>query len=408
MAETVRVRFATNRNPVTGDDIFGTAFHNDNPNIYVTGSINVSRWSNLPDTGWAHDPTTLQLDPPIDAGSAAAVAAANNDLVAFVRDHVAANLIARPAESATTYGLVHLPGFASTFVEALRRAAQVANAYRAADVFCFSWPANGIVDRENYALDQADARASAKAIAHALKKLLATLPALQGANRPELHIIAHSMGAYALQHAIQTIRSRDAKLIGTNLFESAALMAPDVNYDALSKQTQLAPLLKLVKRLAVYKNSGDLALAVSYIVNGRARLGAFGPDGLAEFPRTVTSVDCSDVGRTQGDNGESHYGHQYYRLSPHVINDVRQVLRGTAPDEIEGRLAAIDDPADGRGWWLPYDTGATGVVLEGLAKTMRRRKRLAPKGRKGKALAKSRKPPVVKTRKRKAQAKSRK
>lgn len=52
MPDTIRVRFATNRNPVPGPTLFGPKFRDNDPKHYVTGSINVIRLSNLPDTGW--------------------------------------------------------------------------------------------------------------------------------------------------------------------------------------------------------------------------------------------------------------------------------------------------------------------------------------------------------------------
>lgn len=41
---------------------------------------------------------------------------------------------------------------------------------------------------------------------------------------------------------------------------------------------------------------------------------------------------------TPGDDGSTHFAHQYYRLSPWVINDVVQVLARARPDQIQGRL----------------------------------------------------------------------
>jgi hypothetical protein len=52
----------------------------------------------------------------------------------------------------------------------------------------------------------------------------------------------------------------------------------------------------------------------------------------------VTRIDCSDVAATQGDAGETHFSHQYYRLAPRVIADVVQVIAGKPPNQISGRL----------------------------------------------------------------------
>jgi esterase/lipase superfamily enzyme len=305
----------------------------------------------LPDSGWVPEPNSLQVDPPIDAAIYQPELHGRHDIVSFARDRVAAELTAVGAPS---YGLVLLPGFDSTFLASMSRAAQVMHNYRAADVFCFSWPSQGKLDLPSYKADRDAAMKSANAIADSLRKLFAVLTQLK-ANLSVLHIVAHSMGNYALRHAVQLIPAKERN---KRLFESAFLMAADENYDSLSKAKELNPLITLAKKVPVYKNGGDFALTVSNVINNYPRLGAWGPRDLRKLPATVTSVDCSDVGSTQGDNGETHYGHQYYRLSHWVIKDVIQVLAGISPDQIEGRLAAIPDNEGGRAWWIPYDSGA--------------------------------------------------
>ena len=305
---------------------------------------------------WWPDPQTLQVDPPIDAASFQRDERGRNDIVSFAWDRAAANLVmARAARLFAAYGVILLPGFDSKFLDSMSRAAQVAHAYRAANVFCFSWPSQGRLDVSGYKADRIAAFKSAQAIADSLHKLFAFLAALIKANLPVLHIVAHSIGNYALRNAVQLIPPTERN---KTLFESAFLMAADENDDSLSKATEFKPLIKLAKKVAVYKNGGDIALAASQVINQHSRLGLWGPRNLRTLPATVTSVDCSDVGSTQGDNGESHFGHQYYRLSHWVIKDVKQVLAGVRPDHIEGRLPAIPDNEGGHAWWIPYDSSA--------------------------------------------------
>src|SRR5258707_5579656 len=116
MPDIIRVRFATNRNPVSTPDLFGSKFRDSNPKRYVTGSIDVTRQSNLPDSGWVPDPNSLQVDPPIDAAIYQPDLHGRNDIVSFARDRVAAELF---AVGASSYGLVLLPGFDSTFVASM-------------------------------------------------------------------------------------------------------------------------------------------------------------------------------------------------------------------------------------------------------------------------------------------------
>ncbi|MFC1460591.1 alpha/beta hydrolase [Microvirga arabica] len=261
------------------------------------------------------------------------------------------------------YGLVLLPGFASTFRIAMSRAAQIAYAYDANEVFCFSWPANGRVNIPDYLLDQEDAKASAPAIADALSQLFAFLLSTDAANRPTLNIVAHSMGTFALRHALQIIESKDASLMAKTLFDRVLLMASDENYQALGLKEELEPLVRLAQTVTVYWARDDIPLWLSQQINRQARLGNYGPYRLADLPSTVTSIDCSAWSETKGDpGGEKHWGHQYYRLSAPVINDVKQVLEGKAPNEIEPRLPNYDAP--GQSWIIPRDLDSGREIVE--------------------------------------------
>jgi esterase/lipase superfamily enzyme len=369
-AAQIRVRFATNRNPVNGPALFGNEFREDDPTSYVTGSIEVARLSNLPDTGWTPRPQTLQIDEPAErladvatatAGpSAGAVSTPARGILEFAEERMASEESDVFTASAAQFGLVLLPGFASTFLDSMRRAAQVAHAYGAADVFCFSWPANGIVDLENYQLDRDDAKASAPAMANALAQLFALLQRIEEVRRPKLHLVAHSMGVFALRHAVQQIRAEQPHLVEQRTFHSALLMAGDEDDDALSDENRLRPLLKIARRVAIYCCHSDVPLGISQGpgLNG-ARLGHRGPRSWDDLPtKGVELVDCSDVATTQDDFGRTHFGHQYYRLSSRVITDVVQVLAGRAPQQIGGRMLDPRGSQAGRAFLLPFNAEA--------------------------------------------------
>jgi esterase/lipase superfamily enzyme len=369
-APRIQVRFATNRNRVAGDDLFGDGFEGGDAKRYVTGSIDAVRLSNLPDTGWAPLAETLAIDPPtaklVQIAGTLPGATPATGLMAFAEEQAQAKAGAAAAggaaaAAASSFGLVLLPGFASTFLDAIRRAAQVAFAYKAANVFCFSWPANGRVNLSDYREDRRDAERSGQAIADALAQFLAKIRQMPAAQRPRIHVVCHSMGAFAFRAAVQAIQASHPELTSSRAFEGVLLMAADEDDDALSDQARLAPLLKLAGRVTVYTAGGDLALAVAQLVNGVPRLGHGGPRNLASFPKTVTRVDCSDVAITQGDHGETHFGHQYYRLSPRVIADVVQVIAGKAPNQVAGRLPHPAGPAGGRNFILPFDSGAATI-----------------------------------------------
>jgi esterase/lipase superfamily enzyme len=240
---------------------------------------------------------------------------------------------------------------------AMSRAAQVAAAYRAKKIFCFSWPTKGVVTARDYFRDRGTAEQSALAIARSLARLFAALPARR-TEMLSLNLVAHSMGNFALSNAIQTIRSIRRQLVGGWAFERAFLMGADEDDNALSRRTKLKPLLDLAREIHVYTNGGDVALSVSRLLLDHLRLGQNGPRQLGNLPESVTWIDCSEVSRTRGDSGESHWGHQYYRLSDPVINDVRQVLTGVPPRKVRPRLKNFDSKAEGRAFIIPFDPNA--------------------------------------------------
>ncbi|MFG1376521.1 alpha/beta hydrolase [Xanthobacter autotrophicus] len=355
MTKKILVRFATNRSRVADPDMFGLDFADPNhPERFVTGRIEVVQMSNLPDTGWQPDSTTLHID-----GAATARAVQEEGIVAFAK--AVGEPTARANRGAAPFGIVLLHGFAATFTDGLSRAAQICDAYGGNEVFVFSWPTRGKVNLGDYRSDQTTSEQSSAAVADALTKLLAFL---QGnPTRPRLQLVAHSMGARALRFALQAILTRHPELLKSTVFEHTLLMASDEDDDGLADEARMAPLVRLSKHIEVYHSGGDLALALSQIINGRPRIGLSGPRQMPALPDRITSINASDVGRTQDDAGKSHFGHQYYRLSPRVISDVVHVLSNIPPDQIPGRLGDPAEPASGRSYYLPFDENAGQMAL---------------------------------------------
>jgi esterase/lipase superfamily enzyme len=361
---TVTVRFSTNRNYTGETQIFGNEIaHRGDPGRYRTGVVTMALTAPaMPDSGWSVVDGSLALDPEGEdarMAAAAAPAAARQEpagsTVSFLASlsGKAATLAIGRAAAAPGFGLMLLPGFAASFLDTLRRTAQVATAYGAAEAYCFSWPANGRVSFDDYRSDQRDARDSAGTIAIALERLLAATDALAG-EVPRIEIVAHSMGAFALRHAVQIIRAQRPELLRQSPFAGAFLMAADDDFDTLGDAGKLGPLLTLAKRVTVYTAGGDLALTASQIVNRFSRLGMFGPKDLAALPQHVTRVDVTAHSSTAGDVGESHFNHQYYRLAPGVIKDVRQVLAGKAPNRVKPRNPHPEGAYQGRAWLVPF------------------------------------------------------
>lgn len=268
--------------------------------------------------------------------------------------------------------MIFIHGFAGTFAGTAIRAAQVRHLYglngsEPVTVF-FSWPANGeIFPSSHYFSDREDAEMSGIAMARALKKLLDFLEDLRRQDnetlldarrrndvsrldelrecRRKIHVVAHSMGNWALRHAVQKLREFENFRHLPRIFDNVFLMAADADADALHEQHKLAPLLELANMVHVYHARGDLALQISDRTKGNPdRLGADGPSGIDSLDPRIIAIDCTDVSETV----PSHGRHQYYRIRPEVIEDVRLSLRDQLQDGRKGRVAI----RPGRSWRL--------------------------------------------------------
>lgn len=246
--------------------------------------------------------------------------------------------------------LVLIHGFASDFDTALERAAQLKVLYatpeRPLEVIVFSWPSNGrafgLKLREGLKLqyfdDRTDAAGSAMAIARAFHRLTDFVRGLgeDEACGRAVHLVAHSMGNFALRHALQQIIRDAPRGRLPRLFDHVFLMAADEDDDALNDEEKLARLPEIATAVHVYMARNDEALVISDSTKGNPdRLGAAGPRTLSDLPRKVTLIDCEAVSDTVG--LDAHARHQYYRTQPEVVADVRAVLAGLPPDTIANR-----------------------------------------------------------------------
>ena len=234
--------------------------------------------------------------------------------------------------------LAYVHGFGFSFKETLSYAAELKTCYsrNSLNVFVFSWPGDGeMVPFLSYYRDRDDAKASGAAIARTFLKLRDFLVGKtpEEACNQRLHLLAHSMGNYALRHAIQDIRSEIGNEI-PRLFDNVFLVAADEDDDALEHDHKMRLLPRMGRMVHLYFNPDDRALLISNNTKGNPdRLGSDGPRLVDDLPRKVVLIDCKDVGYP----GDDIQVHQYYRKSLEVIADINAVLAGQAPDQVEGR-----------------------------------------------------------------------
>lgn len=245
--------------------------------------------------------------------------------------------------------LVYIHGFGFTFVDALKRAAELKEIYYAQgpiNVFVFSWPGDGkMIPLMSYYSDRSDARNSGMAMARTflfLRDFFAELGELPGDARDKycgqrLHLLAHSMGNYALRYGLQGIRTELNDDI-PRFFDNIILAAADEDDDAFEHDHKYRKLAQLCRRVHIYFSPDDRALLISNTTKRNPdRLGSDGPRLIDDLPRKVSLIDCRDVDNSKKDGWPDIQVHQYYRLRPEVIADIIEVLAGKAPEAIPNR-----------------------------------------------------------------------
>jgi len=359
------VYFATNRNKKR-DGSFGDRFNADGPHFYVVGRAEVTWNQTAPDgtvQDWDDYSISWDLAPERRPKVQEAAETPETQIKVEIGGRLGSSVIFQElqdqirAEGRDT--LVYIHGFANDFENSIARAAQLAEVYQVdrADnngvqphkphVFAFSWPSNGMVQPPwQYASDRDDAALSGVAMARSLRRFSDFLESGEPC-RGRLHIVAHSMGNWALRHAVLGLRALYEGQQLPKLFDHAFLMAADEDEDCLEFDGKLGLLPQLARRIHVYHSGGDLALEVSDKTKfNMDRLGTDGPRTFSGINNRVVAIDCTDVDSTS----LTHGNHQYYRLRQEVIEDVRHVLSGRMPVD---RIPHRQPVEPGRRYRLP-------------------------------------------------------
>ena len=382
---TNTIFFGTNRNIDESKPFrFSNGYNAEKPYYYRIGAVDVKKTGHpwrQPDKAYKCQRPEIFEEKPADPETGKPAVLGSSQLFETMR----ATMFEDPRDV-----IVHLHGFANSFDSAMERAAEIRDAYLSPRtdattglltgrgkeplVFSFSWPSDGVTlgtavganpegERKwAYSSDREDAAASGQAIARCALRMFRYLAELSAEERcaQRLHLVAHSMGNWALTHAVQAMKQIAAEH-GERLrmvFENAFLMCSDVEDDSLEDERRLKPLLELARKVHVYHAFNDSALSASDVKpNQGARLGHHGPKNMENLPDRVFAMDCWGVSFTPG---PSHVRHQYYRLAPEVVRDVRAVLAGKAPSEMSWRV-----PENGKNRYrIKLDTAARKKLSE--------------------------------------------
>ncbi|MCH7689688.1 MAG: alpha/beta hydrolase [candidate division Zixibacteria bacterium] len=212
-------------------------------------------------------------------------------------------------------------------------------------VVLFSWPSDGkAIPFLSYWSDRADAEASGKSIGRGLLTLsnflrrlrekpdteengkapaeenpLDKVPQEEILCNQDIHLLCHSMGNFALQHAFAKVIEESPEQRLPKIFRHIFLCAPDVDDNVFELGKPMERLHELCLNVSIYFNAGDLALSVSDKTKGNAdRLGQIGMSRESQVHRKVHEIDCSKIVKGAVE-------HSYY-LWGTVNQDIRQSI----------------------------------------------------------------------------------
>lgn len=183
----------------------------------------------------------------------------------------------------------------------------------------FSWPSNG--SKFGYIPDREDARLSATALAEVLSELYRWLAAAQHtamlnpkkACRAKTSVIAHSMGNYVLQCAMQAAWTRNNQPLRASLINQLIMVAADVDNDLFKSGENIEKgdgdaIANLTYRVTAMFSGRDPVLGLSAGLKhfGKRRLGRSGLDRSYPIPDNVWQVDCTSLFNNETSDTEVH------------------------------------------------------------------------------------------------------
>ncbi|HUJ11440.1 MAG TPA: alpha/beta hydrolase [Verrucomicrobiae bacterium] len=200
----------------------------------------------------------------------------------------------------------------------------------------FTWPSDGAAAA--YLPDRVDARRAAPDLASVLSALYDQMLDAQTAAatdpdkacRAKTSIIAHSMGNWLLQKAMQIAWTRKNQPLLVSLVNQLLMVAADVDNDLFkggetTDKGDGDAIANLTYRVTALYTGRDPVLGLSAGLKhfGKRRLGRSGLDRTTTPPDNVWDVDCSSLIAADAENIHSAYFSQ-----PGTLKLMRELLRG--------------------------------------------------------------------------------
>ncbi|SEA30911.1 alpha/beta hydrolase [Alkalimonas amylolytica] len=216
----------------------------------------------------------------------------------------------------------------------------------------FTWPSNG--RRTSYYPDRADARRSAIHLSEVLNNLYDYLLMKQNEVdeerrcRAKTSIIAHSMGSYVLQEALNLTWQHNNQPMLVSLINQLVLVAADVDNDLFKSGESVDlslgdAMAQLTYRITSLYTGRDqiLGMSAGFKHFGKRRLGRSGIDRRYDVPDNVWDIDCSELIAKNEKNI-----HSAYFETETVINLMEKILRGVDRHELlrQGTVHRDNEP----------------------------------------------------------------
>ena len=236
-------------------------------------------------------------------------------------------------------------GFNESWSGACRRyGAIVQNLYTGAasmgECLLFSWPSEGTAF--GYLPDRSEARKSAEDFSIVLGELYDWLLAMQKLTakskepaprcRAMTSVIAHSMGNYLVENAMNVVWTRKNQPLLVSLVDQLLMVAADVDNDLFRLGEAVSHgdgegIANLTYRVTALYSGRDSVLGMSAGLKhfGKRRLGRSGLDLTCPVPDNVWDIDCSGLIAPAIGGMEVHSA---YFESPACYDLMRKILQG--------------------------------------------------------------------------------
>ena len=234
-------------------------------------------------------------------------------------------------------------GFDNTWAQAVGRYATIADnlfsgSQSLGECILFSWPSKGNV--AGYFPDRSEARRAAEDLANVLSSLYdwMLMKQAQAAADPNqackatTSVIAHSMGNYVVQNAMNVAWTRKNRPLLMSLISQLVMVAADVDNDIfgsgeLVEQGEGEGVANLTYRATALYTGRDSVLGMSAGLKhfGKRRLGRSGLDRTTPLPDNVWDIDCSALISPSTNGMEAHGA---YFQEPKCYALMRDILRG--------------------------------------------------------------------------------